>query len=170
MHMTEIDKGDLVIRIRPVRPTDTPRLLEMIAALAAHHGDAATASARTLNRDLFGPSACARVLVADRAGALLGYSLIGVYPHLHFGRRVMELHHLFVDDTARGAGVGRHLVAAAVEEARRQECNHLVVATHPDNQRAQRIYASLGFQPQASGGPRFRLDLPPSGALPAGWV
>ena len=170
MHMTQIEAGAPVTRIRPVRRSDVPRLLEMIGALAAHHGDAATATARTLDRDLFGSSACARALVADRDGQVLGYALLAIYPHLHFGRRVMELHHLFVDDSARGNGVGRHLVAAAVEEARRQECAHLVVGTHPDNQRAQQIYSALGFQAQESGGPRFRLDLPAGGALPQGWV
>ncbi|MDV7142942.1 GNAT family N-acetyltransferase [Tropicimonas sp. TH_r6] len=168
--MTEIESGAPISRIRGATRRDAPRLLEMIAALAAHHGDRATASLRTLERDLFGPTACSQALLAERQGALAGYALLCPLPHLHFGLRIMDLHHLFVEPAYRGAGIGRHLVAATVAEARRQECGRLTVSTHADNSRAQEIYDALGFERQAPGGPRFRLELPANGALPAGWV
>ncbi len=170
MQMTEIEAGAPISRIRAATRQDAPRLLEMIAALSAHHGDHATATLRTLERDLFGPTACSRALVAERDGALVGYALLCPHPHLHFGLRIMDLHHLFVEAAHRGAGIGRHLVAATVAEARRQECGRLTVSTQADNMRAQAIYDALGFERQGAGGPRFRLDLPANGALPEGWV
>lgn len=86
------------------------------------------------------------------------------------GKRVMTLHHLYVEEGLRGSGAGRLLIAATVAEARRQECGEIVVGTHPDNFRAQALYQSLGFLPRDSRNPRFQLDLPVDGALPQGWV
>ena len=170
MRMQNIEAGAPASRIRKAAPADAPRLLDMITALAAHHGDAGTASVRTLDRDLFGRTACATALIAEKAGTAVGYALLCPFPHLHFGLRLMDLHHLFVDPAHRGAGIGRHLVAEAVAEARRQECGRMVVSTNTDNRMAQEIYAMLGFRPQTPGGPRFQLDLPESGALPEGWI
>lgn len=156
--------------IRKAERRDTARLLEMVAALAAHHGDRATVTARSLERDVFGPDACSQALVAEVEGDLAGYALIGAFPHLHFGRRVLELHHLFVDPAQRGAGIGRQLIAATVEEARRQDCGRIMVSTQAENQVAQGIYRSVGFEEQAPRGVRFGMELPGGGALPAGWI
>ncbi|WP_068116665.1 GNAT family N-acetyltransferase [Tropicimonas marinistellae] len=158
------------VSIRRAVRGDIPCLVDMVSALAAYHGDLATVSPQSLERDIFGPGACARALLAERDGAAVGYVALACYPALHFGRRVMEMHHLYVAPAQRGRGVGRHLVAAAVEEARRENCGRITVSTDPDNARAQEIYGSMGFAPQSPGGPRFRLELPETGALPAGWV
>lgn len=170
MHMQDLNSAASTTRIRRAQRRDTPRLIEMVRALAKHHGDEATTTPKALERDLFGAGACAEALVADRDGRLVGYAILGAFPHLQWGRRLMEIHHLFVEEDARGAGIGRHLVAAAVAEARRQDCGQLVVSTHRDNALAQQIYTAMGFAELSTGSPRFGLDLPSSGALPAGWV
>ena len=170
MQMTNIEAGAPVSRIRKAERRDTPRLLEMIAALADHHGDSASPTAHSLERDLFGPNACSQALLAERDGAVVGYALLSCFPHLQWGRRVMDLNHLFVEPEQRGSGVGRFLVAAAVAEARRQECGQMGVSTHPDNEKAQGLYLSLGFSERPAGGKRFRLELPANGALPEGWL
>lgn len=155
--------------VRPALRGDIDSLHAMVTALAAHHGDAPRASRATLERDLFGTTACARALLAERRGETAGYAMIHVFPQLQTGTRVMELGHLFVRPEHRGHGLGRRLIAAAVDEARRQQCGRLVVGTRPDNTEAQAIYRGLGFEPAAAPGPRFGLDLP-AGGLPAGWV
>lgn len=158
------------LRIRRAERRDAPRLMEMAAALARSHGDAATPSRRSIERDLFGRSACGLALVAERGGRLIGYALLSCVPHPQWGERLMNLNHLYVEEGLRGRGIGRHLVAEAVAEARRQECGRIIVGTHAENLRAQALYQSLGFLPRPDGGPRFGLDLPADGALPAGWV
>ncbi|WP_165354534.1 GNAT family N-acetyltransferase [Tropicimonas sp. IMCC6043] len=170
MQVQEISAGAPVTRIRRARSGDAPRLMEMIAALAAHHGDAGTPSLRAIERDLLGRTACGLALVAEHGPELAGYAVLTAMAEPQWGRRRMELTHLFVAPEARGAGIGRQLVAAAVAEARSQDCGRMTVGTHPDNRKAQALYTSLGFTPQASAGKRFQLELPAGGALPAGWV
>ncbi|SFB81388.1 GNAT family N-acetyltransferase [Tropicimonas isoalkanivorans] len=158
------------VRIRRAERGDAPALLRMVAALAEHHGDIATLTPRALERDLFGPSACASALLALNGTDAVGYAVLSSSPRLHSGRRVMEVHHLFVDSAHRGTGVGRRLMAAAVVEARRQDCGELEVGTDAENARAQAIYGSLGFAPRSPRGPRFALSLPAAGTLPEGWI
>lgn len=157
------------IAIRRAVRADLNRLLEMVSSLAAHHGDVAATSREALESDLFGASACVTGLVAERNGAIAGYALLCILPRVHSGRRQMELHHLFVEPAHRGHGIGRRLIAAAVEQARRGNCGRLMVGTHPDNETAREIYRALGFVPAAASGPRLGLELP-AGQLPAGWV
>ncbi|SDI27402.1 GNAT family N-acetyltransferase [Aliiruegeria lutimaris] len=170
MQMQEISTDTLAVRVRRAERRDIQRLLEMATALAAHHGDVATTSARAIERDLFGTQACAKALVAERDGELAGYALLHSFPQMQWGLRILEINHLFVEDGQRGHGIGRLLVAACVSEARRQECGQMAVSTHPDNARATELYLSLGFQPRETGGTRFRLELPSNGALPEGWI
>jgi GNAT superfamily N-acetyltransferase len=138
------------VRIRRAERGDAPALLRMVTALAAHHGDIATLTPHALERDLFGASACASALLALSGADAVGYAVLSSSPRLHSGHRVMEVHHLFVDSAHRGSGIGRRLMAAAVVEARRQDCGVLEVGTHA--------------------GPRFALSLPAAGALPEGWI
>ncbi|MFV0359801.1 GNAT family N-acetyltransferase [Tropicimonas sp.] len=156
-------------RIRRAVRADSEFLLRMIAALAAHHGDRSCASRAILERDIFGADACAQVLLAERAGMPVGYALFSIRPRLQQGLRLLDIHHLYVDPDHRGIGVGRHLIAAIVEQARRQYCGRVVVGTLPDNLAAQKIYRGIGFSEMPPGGPRFLLDLP-GGNLPDGWI
>ena len=52
--------------IRPAVPDDAQPLTELIAQLAAHHGDRATTSAERLKTDLFVAPSWASALVAER--------------------------------------------------------------------------------------------------------
>ncbi len=110
-----------------------------------------------LEEDLFGSAPWIYALVAEQYGSLLGYALLCRVYRAQFGERGFDLRHLFVAEQARGAGLGKRLVKAALDEARLCRCAFLVVGTHPDNAAAQQFYESLGFERVAGTGPRFRL-------------
>jgi ribosomal protein S18 acetylase RimI-like enzyme len=57
----------------------------------------------------------------------------------------MMLYELGVDEAFRRRGVGRELVRALVEVARRIGCRNVWVLTEPDNAPAQATYRAAGF-------------------------
>lgn len=78
-------------------------------------------------------------------GAALGF--VQMYPTFSSLRaaRTYVLYDLFVAPSARQHGVGRCLMQAAAEEARRREAVSLVLSTARSNRAAQRLYESLGW-------------------------
>ena len=144
--------------IRPATKPDLPMVLDLAHALAAYHGDAATLSLAALERDSLGPTPWVTLLVAEGTTGLHGYTALCPQMQLQFGARGMDLHHLFVCDTARGKGVGRALVRAALEHARGQGCTYVTVGTDQQNRRAQSFYRRAGFD-QTTPDPRFRVKL-----------
>ena len=55
------------------------------------------------------------------------------------------LEDLFVEQTARGSGVGRALVAAVVEQARERGCRRVELDVNDANDAALALYGSFGF-------------------------
>jgi len=53
---------------------------------------------------------------------------------------------VFVREEARGTGLGRALVSAAIDRARERGCRRMELDTGADNAPAQGLYRSLGFQ------------------------
>jgi ribosomal protein S18 acetylase RimI-like enzyme len=53
---------------------------------------------------------------------------------------------VFVRADARGTGLGRALVSAAIDRARERGCRRMELDTGADNAPAQGLYRSLGFQ------------------------
>ncbi|MCX7558525.1 GNAT family N-acetyltransferase [Sulfitobacter sp. F26204] len=143
--------------IRPVESEDLPLVLDMVQGLAAHHGDAAQVTLSDLARDCLGTEPWLRVLVAQEGRALLGYTALCPLAQLQFGVRGMDMHHLFVQPKARGAGVGRALIAASLALTKSLGCRYLTVGTHPGNKAAAAIYQAAGFESLAPPGPRFRM-------------
>jgi GNAT superfamily N-acetyltransferase len=60
---------------------------------------------------------------------------------------------VFVEESARGSGLGRALVEAAIARAAERGCRRVDLDTGADNAPAQKLYASLGFEP----GPQLYL-------------
>ncbi|KAA9008173.1 GNAT family N-acetyltransferase [Histidinibacterium aquaticum] len=148
--------------IRPFTYTDLPELHRMIGALAAHHGDPPPPDREALLRDVTGAAPLATILMASDSRGAAGYAALNLVPRLHEGGRGMELHHLWVEPDRRGSGTARRLIEAAKRLAVEKGCSQLTVGTHPSNAEAQAYYPRAGFEPMATGGPRFRLRLVPA--------
>jgi len=59
---------------------------------------------------------------------------------------VVLMNDLYVEEDARGRGIGRALIEAGVELAREWGASHLTWSTAPDNHTAQRLYDSTGAE------------------------
>jgi GNAT superfamily N-acetyltransferase len=147
-----------MITTRPAAPSDIPKLLDGITQLATHHGDTATATAETLARDLFGPLPWMHALMAETGQSVTGYAILLPLAQLQYGKRGMDLHHLFTWPEHRKTGTGRALLLAAQAYARNLGCTYMTVGTHPDNADAPAYYLQHGFTPRAPS-PRFALML-----------
>jgi ribosomal protein S18 acetylase RimI-like enzyme len=56
------------------------------------------------------------------------------------------LEDLYVSESARGAGLGRALVTAALDRARARGCRRIDLDVDPNNATALALYGSLGFR------------------------
>ncbi|MEO7910708.1 MAG: GNAT family N-acetyltransferase [Roseiflexaceae bacterium] len=68
------------------------------------------------------------------------------------------VYHFFIDYLQQGKGYGKAAFQAFIQLIREQhpDCQQLNLTVHPENSRAQRLYTSLGFQPDG----RERWDEP----------
>ena len=147
------------IIIRQAEERDLVALSGLISALAGHHRDRAETGEAVLRRDILGNDPWLKVWVAEARGGLVGYVACQKRVQMQFGKRGIDLHHLYVEAARRGEGVGTALVEVARNWARSESCSVVMVGTEPDNLRAQAFYLGLGFQQVSVDGMRFCLPL-----------
>ncbi len=85
------------------------------------------------------------VLVADDGGTVIGWIRLGRPTPLESNSHVQQVQGLAVDPAARGSGVGRVLVHAAVDLARHRGARKVTLRVLSTNEAAQRLYGSVGF-------------------------
>jgi diamine N-acetyltransferase len=88
------------------------------------------------------------ILVAEQDGVLLGYVQLGdvgiAEVEVQPGDR--GLHRLYVETNLQGQGVGRRLLEAALWHPWLAEARRIFLQVWEENDRAVRLYESLGFQ------------------------
>ncbi len=85
--------------------------------------------------------------LAEEDGVLIGYATGG--PNELPGELpgpTWELHHLYLDEAAKGRGIANALFAWVCDEARRREYVYLQLSVFVDNHRARRFYERRGFE------------------------
>ncbi|MCV7434041.1 GNAT family N-acetyltransferase [Mycolicibacterium bacteremicum] len=70
---------------------------------------------------------------------------VGLIAAQRQGQEAVYLYSLWLDPVARGHGLGRTLVAEAVDWARGQRVQRVTLRVNRDNARALAVYGSLGF-------------------------
>ncbi|WP_329216528.1 GNAT family N-acetyltransferase [Streptomyces sp. NBC_01485] len=97
-------------------------------------------------------------LVAELDDRVVGYVTLTRPTKLACNRHVRQIQGLAVLDEARGRGVGRALVRAAVEEARRQGARRITLRVLGHNTAARALYAAEGFAVEGVLPEEFLLD------------
>ncbi len=85
------------------------------------------------------------VLVAESAGTVVGWVSLNPFNPRPAYRFVVDSS-VYVAREARGQGIGRILLSAMVEEARRLGYHKIVLAGFPFNEGGVRLYTRLGFR------------------------
>lgn len=87
-----------------------------------------------------------RLLVAERDGEIVGTLQITFVRGLsRIGAWLMLIEAVRVASHLRGQGLGRHIIARAIELARARGCRSVELASHHSRADAQRFYEQLGF-------------------------
>jgi GNAT superfamily N-acetyltransferase len=135
--------------IRPAAPADTPAIARLIRSLAEYErlSHAVTLDEGHLRQHLFGPRPFAEVLLAEDAGAVIGFALFFHNYSTFVGRPGIYLEDLFVEPEQRGKGHGKALLRALARLAVERGCGRLEWAVLNWNEPAIRFYRSLGAVP-----------------------
>jgi GNAT superfamily N-acetyltransferase len=125
---------------------DVPLVLRFIRELAEYErlGREVVASEAALRETLFGERRYAEVVIAERAGEALGFALFFHNYSTFLARPGIWLEDLYVRPEARGAGVGRMLLAHLAGLALERGCGRLEWWVLDWNQDAIRFYRELG--------------------------
>jgi ribosomal protein S18 acetylase RimI-like enzyme len=106
----------------------------------------------------FGSTHAEDVLVAEVDGRVAGYAGLGRFYTLETSAHVLELQGIAVDPIHQGQGVGRVLVTAAIQAARRRHAGRLMLKVLGSNVIARNLYESCGFQVEGILRDQFLLD------------
>ena len=106
---------------------------------------AETYSIEKMNEDLQDPQVEVRIAFSGRR--MVAYCKIGpVKLPIDVGRDpALELHRVYVYQAGQGVGVGRILLAWAIDRARRRGAKNLFLGVWVSNARAIKLYESRGF-------------------------
>ncbi|CAM5347153.1 GNAT family N-acetyltransferase [Streptomyces aurantiogriseus] len=133
------------LRIRTARPADD-EALALIDRLTWSHLHAVMPEPQPPYDPFFSerhaPEDC---LVAELGDRVVGYVRLGFPTSLACNAHVRQIQGLAVADEARGRGVGRTLIRAALEEARRRGARRVTLRVLGHNTPARKLYESEGF-------------------------
>ncbi len=147
------------VRVRPATPADIDDILRMIRALAAYEKepDAVRATPEMLRETLFGGAPQVFVHVAELDGRPVGMALWFLTYSTWTGRPSLYLEDLFVEDAARGGGIGLALFRALARTARARGCARIDWAVLDWNEDAMAFYARIGGR-HSTGWQPWRLE------------
>lgn len=135
----------MTVIVRPITPEDAPDLARMAAALSAHEGAPVPPfDAATVRRWGFGADRRFDGVVATAGGRTVGYALFHDGFHVGQGAPGLVLMDLYTEPAMRRRGVGRALMAAVADAARRRAGTWVVWQAHPDNPDGLAFYRSIG--------------------------
>ena len=136
-------------------PADEAALLPLVRAYHAFEDvDLSDAQRRAALGPLLAPdSSFGRVWLIRSAGRTVGYAAVCFGYSIEFAGRDAFLDELFVEEAARGRGIGRAVLALVQQQCAALGVGALHLEVARDNTRARRLYEALGFEPRE----RFHL-------------
>jgi GNAT superfamily N-acetyltransferase len=130
-----------MITVRSATDADEPRWRELWAGYNAFYEAAVPEAVTQLTwRRILDPASPIMGRVAERDGHLVGFSNSVLHDSTWAAAAVCYLEDLFVDSTARGAGIGRLLLQDLVALARTNGWSQLYWHTRGNNTTARRLY------------------------------
>jgi GNAT superfamily N-acetyltransferase len=136
----------MTVSIRPATQADLPLIASLIRALAEYEKLAHEVrfSEEVLGQKLFGARPYAEVIIGEVDGVAQGFALFFHNFSTFEGKPGIYLEDLFVKPEARGAGLGKALLARLAALAVERDCARLEWSVLDWNEPAIGFYKSLG--------------------------
>lgn len=136
----------MTIRIRPATPADLPLIGALITELAVYEklADEVRFDPAVLGEHLFGPRPMAEVVIGELDGTPQGFALFFHNFSTFEGRPGIYLEDLFVRPAARGAGLGKALLAELARLAVARGCARFEWSVLDWNEPSIGFYKALG--------------------------
>jgi len=138
------------VRVRPATPEDASTIVRFIRGLAEFEHEPLSSVKVTeaeIVRDGFGPTPRFESLIAELSGEPVGFALFFMNYSTWEGTAGIHIEDLFVVDEARGAGVGRELMASVAAIARERGSSRVELSVLDWNP-ARVFYERLGMSHQ----------------------
>lgn len=136
----------MTVQIRPARADDLAQCVDLLDELFRLERDFAPDARRQMRGlSLLLENDSARVLVADDDGEVVGMLSVQRLVSTAEGGSVGLVEDVVVPAVRRGQGIGRALMDAAEEWARRENLSRLQLLAERGNQPAQAFYQRLGW-------------------------
>ena len=143
--------------IRAAQVADVPVLAEMIRNLSLYHGDDSPMTDAFLQEHGFGPNPYGFFIIAEQNNVPVGFSQYAFRVDYPFATRNMILHLLYVNESVRGQGVGRQLIADSIKNGLAVDCQKFRINGEKDNLATLAIYRRFGFK-ETDSGESIRFD------------
>jgi N-acetylglutamate synthase-like GNAT family acetyltransferase len=137
-----------MLDIRLATQADVPALADLLGELFAQEQEFSpdrTAQTRGLLM-LLDQTGAARILVAERDGAVVAMGILHYGVSTYLGAKVAMLEDVIVTPAQRGTGTGKRLMAGIIEQARTDGVQRITLLTDQDNRSGQSFYEGFGFQ------------------------
>ena len=143
--MTEEDAA-AEVRFDPACAADGAALLAMVRAFHVEDGHPLDASCEAAVLQVAAGEALARAWILRRGAEPVGYLILTLGYSVEYGGRDGFIDDLYLAPELRGRGVGRRLLAFALEQAAALGINTLHLEVETGNASALRIYRTAGFE------------------------
>ncbi len=135
--------------IRPASTADVPVIAKLIRDLAEYERltHAVVLDEERLRTHLFSSRPYAEVLLAEDAGAVVGFALFFHTYSTFAGKPCIYLEDLFVEPACRGKGLGKALLRAIAKLAIERDCCRLEWSVLNWNEPSINFYKAMGAKP-----------------------
>jgi len=132
--------------LRPATPADVPAIVGLIRELADFEKltHLVEVTPESLLPQLFGPRPAAEALVAEHAGAVVGFALFFTNFSTFLGQPGLYLEDLYVQPAHRGAGLGKALLQRLAALAVARGCGRFEWSVLDWNRNAIDFYERMG--------------------------
>jgi GNAT superfamily N-acetyltransferase len=132
-----------IIQTRIAKSADTVGLAQLVRMNALFNG--ASDSAEQIAARLSDPRCVETLIFAETEGQMVGFAALRLVPCILYTEPYAELTELFVEESFRRHGVGKHLVAHVEKLAREAGARKMLILTDFYNHAAISLYRAMGY-------------------------